>query len=126
MDLDEFLQGYVPQVQELALETRTLLLKAFPGIHEEVDAPSKLVAYGYGPRMKDMLCVIMPLKAGVNLGFFRGVDLPDPAGLLQGTGKRHRHVRIHDSKELHSPAVRDLVAAALDTYQIRSVKGDPK
>jgi hypothetical protein len=76
--------------------------------------------------MKDMLCVIMPLKAGVNLGFFRGVDLPDPAGLLQGTGKRHRHVRIQDSKELHSPAVRDLLAAALDTYQTRSMKGDPK
>src|SRR5688572_2624511 len=33
-------------------------------------------------------------KAHVNVGFFHGARLPDPAGLLQGTGKRMRHVKI--------------------------------
>jgi hypothetical protein len=33
-------------------------------------------------------------RAHVNLGFFHGAALPDPAGLLQGTGKYMRHVKI--------------------------------
>ncbi len=126
MNLDEFLQGYAPQVQELARETRSLVLQALPGVIEQVDAPSKLVAYGFGSKMRDMLCVIMPVKAGVNLGFYRGVDLPDPAGLLRGTGKRHRHLRIHNTSELNSPAVRALLAAALQGYQTRAAGGEQK
>jgi hypothetical protein len=34
------------------------------------------------------------LRAHVNVGFFLGAELDDPAGLLQGTGKRMRHVKI--------------------------------
>ena len=36
----------------------------------------------------------------VNVGFFYGVDLPDPAGLLEGTGKRMRHIKL--KPELHN------------------------
>ena len=51
-------------------------------------------------------------KAHVNVGFFRGVVLKDPAGLLEGTGKRMRHVKLRPGCEIDSSALSALIAAA--------------
>ena len=51
-------------------------------------------------------------KAHVNLGFFHGVDLPDPHGLLEGTGKRMRHVKLGLKFEVDEQALAALVWAA--------------
>lgn len=51
----------------------------------------------------------MPQAKWVNLGIYRAMELPDPHGLLQGTGKLHRHVKIHDLMDLKSPALRELL-----------------
>jgi hypothetical protein len=48
----------------------------------------------------------------VNVGFFQGAMLADPAGLLLGKGKRMRHVRLRPGDELNAAALRDLIAAA--------------
>jgi len=48
----------------------------------------------------------------VNLGFYYGADLPDPEGLLQGTGKLLRHVKIREPKAIRSRALRRLLEAA--------------
>jgi hypothetical protein len=108
-----FLAPYDPQVQTIALRLRELVLQVAPGAMEQVDYPAKLVAYGWRQTYKDTICVIMPLKAAVNLGFPRGVDLPDPAGLLTGTGKRARHVKITAIEEVEMPALRALLEAAV-------------
>ena len=109
----DFLAPYDPRVQEVALKLRDLVLHAAPGAMEQVDHPAKLLAYGWRQTYKDTICVIMPLKAAVNLGFPRGVDLPDPAGLLTGTGKRARHVHITAIQEVGMPALRALLEAAV-------------
>ena len=57
--------------------------------------------------------------AHVNVGFFHGADLPDPAGLLEGTGKRMRHVKIRWGKPLNEAALRDLIAAAYADIRTR-------
>lgn len=51
-------------------------------------------------------------KAHVNVGFFHGVDLPDPAGLLEGTGKRMRHVKLRPGVFHGEAALGALIAAA--------------
>jgi hypothetical protein len=51
-------------------------------------------------------------KAHVNVGFFRGATLVDPAGLLEGTGKFMRHVKIRPGGVLNATALAQLVAAA--------------
>lgn len=51
-------------------------------------------------------------RAHVNVGFFHGVALPDPASLLQGDGKRMRHVKIRPGLALDEPALEALIAAA--------------
>lgn len=117
----DFLAPYQPQVQEITLRLRDLALQVAPGAIEQIDRPAKLLAYGWRRTYKDTICVIMPLKAAVNLGFPRGVNLPDPAGLLTGTGKRARHVRITTTQEVQAHALRALVEAAVKQMAPASV-----
>lgn len=51
-------------------------------------------------------------KAHVNVGFYRGAMLPDPAGLLEGRGKRMRHVKLRPDVEVDAEALSDLIEAA--------------
>ncbi len=62
-------------------------------------------------------------KAHVNLGFFCGVDLPDPAHLLQGTGKRMRHVKLIPGRIPDPAALHQLISAAYLDMQNRISKG---
>jgi hypothetical protein len=48
----------------------------------------------------------------VNVGFFFGALLRDPAGLLEGTGKRGRHVKLWPGREVQSAALAALVDTA--------------
>jgi hypothetical protein len=51
-------------------------------------------------------------KSHVNVGFFYGAELEDPAGLLEGSGKRMRHVKLKPGREPNEAALRDLIVAA--------------
>ena len=51
-------------------------------------------------------------KAHVNVGFFRGADLPDPHGLLEGTGRFMRHVKLRPEGEVDTAALRQLIDTA--------------
>jgi hypothetical protein len=51
-------------------------------------------------------------KTHVNVGFFHGAMLDDPAGLLEGSGKRMRHVKLKPGSKLNGAALRDLIDAA--------------
>jgi hypothetical protein len=51
-------------------------------------------------------------KNHVNVGFFYGATLKDPTGLLQGNGKRMRHVKLNPGGELDAAALSDLIGAA--------------
>ncbi|UAL13121.1 DUF1801 domain-containing protein [Caulobacter segnis] len=51
-------------------------------------------------------------KAHVSVGFYEGAALEDPAGLLEGGGKRMRHVKIHWGRPVAEAALADLILAA--------------
>jgi hypothetical protein len=51
-------------------------------------------------------------KAHVNVGFFRGAELPGPAGLLEGTGKFMRHVKVSPGREVDEAALAELIRLA--------------
>jgi hypothetical protein len=51
-------------------------------------------------------------RAHVNVGFFRGAELEDPAGLLEGTGKRMRHVKLRPRQDPNAAALTRLIEAA--------------
>jgi hypothetical protein len=52
-----------------------------------------------------------------SVGFFHGAALADPAGLLEGSGKRMRHVRL--SGEVDEVALADLITAAYRDVRVR-------
>jgi hypothetical protein len=51
-------------------------------------------------------------RAHVNVGFFHGAALPDPAGLLEGTGKYMRHVKVKPGRVLDGLSLEALITAA--------------
>ena len=51
-------------------------------------------------------------RVHVNVGFFYGAALADPAGLLEGTGKRMRHVKLRWSQPVNTEALRVLIRSA--------------
>jgi hypothetical protein len=51
-------------------------------------------------------------KSHVNVGFFRGADLADPEGLLEGAGKFMRHVKLRPGQNLNAAALTKLIDAA--------------
>jgi hypothetical protein len=51
-------------------------------------------------------------KAHVNVGFFRGAEIADPEGLLQGTGKFMRHVKLGPERAVDARALVKLIEAA--------------
>jgi len=58
-------------------------------------------------------------KAHVNVGFFCGAMLDDPEGLLEGAGKRMRHVKLRGPQQVNADALRDLIVAAYEDIRIR-------
>ena len=100
-------------VGKIALRARALVLNVLPEVFEVVWVQQKNAGYGTGPKkMTEHFCWIAPAKAHVTFGFNYGVELPDPEGLLEGTGKRFRHVKLASAAEVDRPALRRLVHAA--------------
>jgi hypothetical protein len=58
-------------------------------------------------------------SAHVNVGFFNGSSLDDPAGLLEGTGKRMRHVKLRWGQQVDQAAVSALIRAAYNDMRLR-------
>jgi hypothetical protein len=110
-------------VQELVLAARDLMLASLPDAIEIPDAKAHLVGYGYGTRYKDIVATLIVGKTGVKMGLVQGAALPDPAGLLQGAGKVHRHVDIRTAAELGRPEMAALLEAALAAWRLRSRPG---
>jgi hypothetical protein len=58
-------------------------------------------------------------KSHINVGFFYGATLEDPAGLLEGSGKRMRHVKLNPRHELNAAALSNLIDAAYADIRVR-------
>jgi hypothetical protein len=114
-DLERFLKSYSPEVAKLFMATRRVVLDAAPNCTEMVyDAYSAVAtAYTFTGRFKEAFCHIAAYTRYVNLGFNRGAELADPKGLLAGTGKRIRHIRIESPEDLRAPHIKKFLAAAV-------------
>ena len=74
----------------------------------------RIASYGVGPKkMTEHYLYIAPYASHVNLGFYRGAFLNDPAGLLEGKGKRLRHVKVDDAGLARSNGLKRLIRQAI-------------
>jgi hypothetical protein len=96
IELRSIAQKWFMQMRQCGDDVRELMHDGCPVACVE-DAP-----FGY----------VNSFRSHVNVGFFYGAVLEDPAGLLEGSGKRMRHVKLKRGPELTIAALRDLIDAA--------------
>ncbi len=58
-------------------------------------------------------------KAHVNVGFFRGAEIADPEGLLEGTGKFMRHVKLRPERDVDATTLMKLIETAYTDMKSR-------
>lgn len=108
---DLFLGASAPEVAQVARALRLAVLDAFPDAVEWFDPGNGLLAFGSTRAMRDLYLAIIPHKAHVNLQLVDGVDLPNPEGRIEGTGKRARHVKVRSLDETAAPRLKAAIAA---------------
>lgn len=64
-------------------------------------------------------------RSHVNVGFFRGAELPDSDGLLEGTGKFMRHVKLRPERDVDAAALTKLIETAYTDMKRRLERHDP-
>jgi len=110
---EDILSGSPEQVRDWADTLRFLITQLAPDLLEIPDPASHLIAYGRSERMADIVFTIMPQKSYINLGIANAVELVDAEGLLEGTGKRHRHIKISHEEDLDRPGLHALMLQVL-------------
>ena len=112
--IDDLLQMTPEAFRPIVGALREVIYQIDPNVCEVVRLGDRAATYGLGPRkMIDGYAYILPHKRWVNLGFYQGVALADPGGLLDGTGAKMRHVKIRSLEDARRPEVQALIEAAL-------------
>jgi hypothetical protein len=93
-----------------------MIRQAAPKVSEKVKW-SQPVFEHHGP-----LTWIKAHSKHVNLGFWRGIELPDPRKLLSGTGKKIRHIKLGNLKDLGKKELQELIRVAV---KLNEINGSP-
>ena len=111
-----FIAKFDPSVARTIRSCRAALRRRFPTANEIVYDNYNFFVIGYSPTERPSDCIVSLAAAanGVGLSFYRGASLPDPGGLLLGSGKQNRFIRVPDVSVLRRPAVAALLQAAAD------------
>jgi len=110
----ELMDIALPEMRPIAQRLREIVVDVDPDTVEVVRLGDRAATYGVGPKkMSEDYSYIIPHKNWVNLGFYKGAELPDPAGLLEGTGKKLRHVKVRSAEDVERPEIRRLIEEAL-------------
>ena len=113
--LDAFIDRFSPDTARLARAVIQKMRARLPGAVELVYDKRNSLVVGFCPneRASDAINSIAVYTNWVNLYFFEGDTLPDPEGVLQGSGTMVRFIRVTAASELDRPAVMALMAEAL-------------
>lgn len=110
-DLDRLLAAREPWVAELIRGLCARIGQVLPDPVVTVEGGH--LGFGHEAGYKGLVFTIIPAKAHVTLGISGGAALPDPAGLLEGTGKVHKHVKLRQLADLDRPELLELLRAAV-------------
>jgi len=104
-----------PGVARVIREVREALRSRFPTAYEVVYDNYNFFVIGYSATERPSHCVVsLAANAhGVGLSFYRGADIPDPHGILEGSGKQNRFVRLREgARTLERPEIAALIDRA--------------
>ena len=114
--LSAFLDKYSPEVVADARHALAFLGQRLPTAFRLVYDNYNALVIGFGASDKagDIILSIALYPRYVTLFFLRGIDLPDPHGLLEGDGAQVRSVRLQPISRLETPKVRALIDVAVE------------
>jgi len=112
--LKGFIAKFDPAMGKLIRECRSILRRRFPTANELVYDNYNFFVIGYCTTERPSDCVVsLAANAkGVGLSFYRGATLPDPHGVLEGSGSQNRFLRLVRADSLSRPEVLELLYAA--------------
>lgn len=95
-------------------QCRRALRKRFPTANELVYDAYNFFVIGYSTTLRpsDTIVCLTANAKGVGLAFYYGADLPDPHGILEGSGTQNRFVRLKTAASLTEPALAAVIRAA--------------
>lgn len=114
--VDDYIGNLEPSQRALATVLRELIRAAAPKASEAFKW-SQPVFESNGP-----LCWIKAHKAHVTLGFWRGMQLPSGAGVIEGSGDKMGHIKVRAAADIQPALVRKLVREAV---ALNLARGDP-
>jgi hypothetical protein len=104
--VDAWIKEQPKDLQALCRAARDLLDEGLPAARQDIK-------WGFPTWVGNGNVAALNPRAGhLNLQFYRGASLRDPDGLLEGTGKELRHVKLHSAKDVRTPGVKALVRSA--------------
>ena len=112
-DFDKLIAQSSPAVRALAKKMRVLVLDIFPDANEKTYWGWSNTWYGSSEKTANAVFSISPMKDYVQLYFMHGTELSDPDELLEGTGKKLRHVNIRQAADLKQTALLRLMKRAV-------------
>jgi hypothetical protein len=113
--LASFIAKFDPAVAKLIRTSRAAMRRRLPTALELVYDNYNFFVIGYSSSERASDCVVSLAASAksVSLSFYHGASLPDPDGILLGSGNQNRFVRLESAATLSKPAVERLIAAAL-------------
>jgi len=105
--IDAYVQQRNPALKNVVSAVRRLMKKTVPAAAEAIN-PWGVPVF----ELNGTLCFMMVGKHHVSLGFAQGTSLPDPARLLEGTGKNIRHVKLKTADQVSNPHLQNLLIEA--------------
>lgn len=116
--IDEWLNARAGQLGAIAREWFQVMRGCGDEVRELVHDGCPVACFGDVP-----FGYVNVFKSHVNVGFYRGAELPDPAHLLEGEGKRMRHVKLRPAVATDGAALSALVEAAYSHIRSRVENG---
>lgn len=106
----KFEPKHVRLIKACRKELRKLLPTAIELVYDNYNF--FVIGYCSSERASDCIVSIAAAANGVGLSFYRGAALPDPAGILEGSGKQNRFIRLPNADRLRATEVVQLIHAA--------------
>ena len=110
----DILAAASPALRPVCESLRLLIASLHEDFVEVVWPRQRIASFGVGPKkMTEHYAYIAVQTSHVNLGFYHGAKLADPARLLEGTGKNLRHLQLRDASRARDPQVAALLRRAI-------------
>jgi len=118
--LDGFLDKYLPEIAAQARACLKILRARLPGAVQMVYDNYNALVVGFGPSEKpsDAIFSLVMYPRYLILCFLQGTKVPDPDGVLKGSGNVVRNIRLTEPGDLNRPDIRDVMAAAMESARV--------